>query len=69
MPELVNFGCFLKIRLRLTLKMKALVLQKGAEINKFIYHPVILSEIPIPTLNSDNDDVLIRLQAISFEKI
>ncbi len=47
--------------------MKALVLQKGVENDEnFIYHDVVLSEIPIPTLNPDNDEVLIKLQAVSF---
>ncbi|GBC08495.1 hypothetical protein RclHR1_08170003 [Rhizophagus clarus] len=47
--------------------MKALVLQKGdgKENNNFKY-PAVLSEIPLPALNSDNDDVLIKLQAVAF---
>ncbi|RIA92932.1 hypothetical protein C1645_691185 [Glomus cerebriforme] len=46
--------------------MKALVLQKGAKDNDKFKHSIVLSEVPIPTLNPDNDDVLIKLQAAAF---
>lgn len=47
--------------------MKALTLQKGdeKENNNFKYKAV-LGEIPLPALNPDNDDVLIKLQAAAF---
>jgi hypothetical protein len=47
--------------------MKALILQKGDEKeNDILKHQAVLSEIPLPSLNPDNDDVLIRLQAAAF---
>ncbi|CAB4425061.1 unnamed protein product [Rhizophagus irregularis] len=47
--------------------MKALILQKGDEKeNNNFKHQAVLSEIPLPALNPENDDVLIRLQAVSF---
>ncbi|CAI2166874.1 9341_t:CDS:2 [Funneliformis geosporum] len=46
--------------------MKALVLQKGVKNEESIYHDVILREVPVPTLNPNNDEVLIKLQAVSF---
>ncbi|CAG8437693.1 3817_t:CDS:2 [Funneliformis caledonium] len=46
--------------------MKALVLQKGVKNDESMYHDVILREVPVPTLNPNNDEVLIKLQAVSF---
>lgn len=47
--------------------MKALILQKGdGKENNSFKHQTVLSEIPLPALNPDNDDVLIRLQAAAF---
>ncbi|CAB4425060.1 unnamed protein product [Rhizophagus irregularis] len=47
--------------------MKALILRKGDEKeNNNFKHPAVVSEIPLPALNPDNDDVLIRLQAAAF---